>query len=630
MAMKWRRVVLDEAHLIRNHATGRFRASLALDSKRRHCLTGSKFAQMSRLGVESPQFGLCLTHAVCLRPAPFNNTVEDVTNLCRFQLMRPYCTDDWAKTVLPKKRTKEIEVWRRDQLILRSDSVLRRIMGPKTEIEVPYVMSRGQGLVYAFVGAVVRSSMARFEALTKTLQEEELAANKARFIAFANVLLALLRIRQVATSPAVMLGRHRTARMADLPEAVIRRIDSAREKTEAGGGERCNICSRTVESARTLGDIIRAAGGQFRDMSLRQHKGCRHWTCDDCSRSTRQFMVENAAALKNELGIAPIAEMDSYEATDTKPGKTTPTGSTAEPDCKPFANGTKLSTPSLEAVSDVDKDDRCAFCHLCEPFAEKPTAKILSVVEAVVKSVDSEQSVVVFSAYSAVLDLIATVLNSKGLGHIRLDGDVKIEDRDYVVDRFQNPRNGDHRILLCTTGCGGVGLNLTTGRVVCIVEPLYNPMAERQAVKRIHRIGQEKSVQLLRFIASDSVERDVQRVQLSKLRSATVVLGNDAVPHSLLESLEESTREDGAGLNVAQARSMAESIQAHSERLLAAARGAVAGAGAGAGYPAGAAGAACAAAEPAAGGAGGPQHTMGHGAGAPDDPHSYVYGAGLQ
>lgn len=50
-------------------------------------------------------------------------------------------------------------------------------------------------------------------------------------------------------------------------------------------------------------------------------------------------------------------------------------------------------------------------------------------------------------------------------------------------------------------------IDLTAANTVHIVEPHWNPMAEAQAVDRIHRIGQKRTVKVIRYIVSDSIEK---------------------------------------------------------------------------------------------------------------------------
>ena len=58
-------------------------------------------------------------------------------------------------------------------------------------------------------------------------------------------------------------------------------------------------------------------------------------------------------------------------------------------------------------------------------------------------------------------------------------------------------------------------IDLTAANSVHIVEPHWNPMAEAQAVDRVHRIGQQQDVEVVRYIVDESIEcvrAPVQRV----------------------------------------------------------------------------------------------------------------------
>ena len=57
--------------------------------------------------------------------------------------------------------------------------------------------------------------------------------------------------------------------------------------------------------------------------------------------------------------------------------------------------------------------------------------------------------------------------------------------------------------------CSGVGLNLTAGNKVFLLDPWWNPAAEDQAVDRVHRLGQEKDVEIVRFCVQGSVEERI-------------------------------------------------------------------------------------------------------------------------
>ena len=60
---------------------------------------------------------------------------------------------------------------------------------------------------------------------------------------------------------------------------------------------------------------------------------------------------------------------------------------------------------------------------------------------------------------------------------------------------------------------GGEGLNLTAADYVFIMDPWWNPAAERQAMDRTHRIGQKENVFVYRFLTPGTVEEKILRLQ---------------------------------------------------------------------------------------------------------------------
>ena len=66
---------------------------------------------------------------------------------------------------------------------------------------------------------------------------------------------------------------------------------------------------------------------------------------------------------------------------------------------------------------------------------------------------------------TSMLDLVETVLARYGIQSLRYDGKMQSEARDATLVMFR--KIGGPRVILISTKCGGVGLNLTcANRVV--------------------------------------------------------------------------------------------------------------------------------------------------------------------
>ncbi|KAG6327413.1 hypothetical protein ID866_11676 [Astraeus odoratus] len=103
-----------------------------------------------------------------------------------------------------------------------------------------------------------------------------------------------------------------------------------------------------------------------------------------------------------------------------------------------------------------------------------------------------------------VLDILEIFLNFHGYLYLRLDGATKIEDRQYITERF----NADARVFcfISSSRSGGVGINLTGADTVIFYDSDFNPQMDRQCEDRAHRIGQIRDVHIYRFISSHTVE----------------------------------------------------------------------------------------------------------------------------
>jgi SNF2 family DNA or RNA helicase len=86
------------------------------------------------------------------------------------------------------------------------------------------------------------------------------------------------------------------------------------------------------------------------------------------------------------------------------------------------------------------------------------------------------------------------------------------------VKRFQEDPHCP--LFLISLKAGGHGLNLTAADYVFILDPWWNPASEIQALSRAHRIGQEKRVFVYRYIAGETIEEKIQRLQEKKSKLA--------------------------------------------------------------------------------------------------------------
>ncbi|GAB1319449.1 hypothetical protein MFIFM68171_09659 [Madurella fahalii] len=149
-----------------------------------------------------------------------------------------------------------------------------------------------------------------------------------------------------------------------------------------------------------------------------------------------------------------------------------------------------------------------------------PSAK----VEALLKNLRKEQEAkteglgaksVIFSSWTKMLDIIELILKRHDFAVQRIDGRTSLDMRRKALQQF-NSHDG-FTVMLASIGSCGEGVDFTAANNVHIMEPHWSPMAEAQAVDRVHRKGQERRVTVTRYIVLKSIETYIQWIQQSKL-----------------------------------------------------------------------------------------------------------------
>lgn len=172
---------------------------------------------------------------------------------------------------------------------------------------------------------------------------------------------------------------------------------------------------------------------------------------------------------------------------------------------------------------------------LCVPDYEGGSGKAEAVIECVASVVASGHKMLVFSSFVRDMELLAALLTERGIGYDMLTG--KTERRDDVVSRFESSTTV--KVLFISLKAGGVGLNLVSADYVLILNPWWNPAAERQAYCRAHRMGQTRSVTVYRFISIGTIEEKIDKMQYRKTK-----LANDAVEADVLPSFDAKLSDD--------------------------------------------------------------------------------------
>lgn len=140
------------------------------------------------------------------------------------------------------------------------------------------------------------------------------------------------------------------------------------------------------------------------------------------------------------------------------------------------------------------------------------SGKLEALKELLSDALSGGHKIIIFSQFVKMLKLIRDELEKQGINFRYLDGSTR--SRMDKVREFNNDPEID--VFLISLKAGGVGLNLTAADMVIHVDPWWNPMVERQATDRAHRLGQENRVMVYKLITRGTVEEKMLKLQKRK------------------------------------------------------------------------------------------------------------------
>ena len=134
-----------------------------------------------------------------------------------------------------------------------------------------------------------------------------------------------------------------------------------------------------------------------------------------------------------------------------------------------------------------------------------------------------DERFLIFTQYRDTLDYLAEELGQTfGTTDIATLKGGPIEDKLTAMESFW--RDGGAKFLL-STSAGGEGVNLQVGRILFNYDLPWNPMAVEQRIGRIHRYGQEETVQVYNLLAEDTVEERIYGLLDTKLADIARSIG---------------------------------------------------------------------------------------------------------
>ncbi len=197
-----------------------------------------------------------------------------------------------------------------------------------------------------------------------------------------------------------------------------------------------------------------------------------------------------------------------------------------------------MNMKHLTVTKELEQELTSNDCQIANPFHKLQTklsiqfpdkslllydcGKLQKLAKLLQQLKDGGHRALIFTQMTKVLDVLEQFLNIMGIRYMRLDGATKIEDRQILTERF----NSDPRItvFILSTRSGGLGINLTGADTVIFYDSDWNPAMDKQCQDRCHRIGQTRDVHIYRFVSEYTIESNILKKANQKRHLDNVVI----------------------------------------------------------------------------------------------------------
>ncbi|HNX04769.1 MAG TPA: DEAD/DEAH box helicase, partial [Opitutales bacterium] len=144
----------------------------------------------------------------------------------------------------------------------------------------------------------------------------------------------------------------------------------------------------------------------------------------------------------------------------------------------------------------------------------RQSGKVIALIEKLRELLERGRRAVVFSQFATLLARVETVLHEEfpGIPIEMLTG--QTTNREKPVAAFQ--KSTGPAVMLVSLKAGGTGITLSAAEYVFLLDPWWNPAVEAQAIDRVHRIGQDRTVFIYRLIATGTIEERIEILKQQK------------------------------------------------------------------------------------------------------------------
>lgn len=465
--IEWLRVILDEAHHCKSRTSKTARAVYALQAKRRWAVTGT----------------------------PIVNKLEDLYSLLKFLNFFPWSAYPFFRSFITvpflAHDPKAIEIVQviLESVLLRREKSMRDSNGnrivelPAKEVSIEKLQfTPAERIIYDSIYGTAKRNFDRLNA--KGLVGKN----------YTHVLAMLMRLRRAVLHPSLVVNPDDGSQdCSSKPKAVDldTLIPDVLKDSNCEEGSKNAFAESVLANLANASDVECPICLDVVETPLIIPR-CMHQCCRDCIVGHLTACSERGEEGRcPTCSQGPVKEIELMEVVRSK---------NVLEEQSPFFDSNKI-----QAAISLRRNDF------------RSSTKLDALLQNLRRLQDQDPyfRAIVFSQFTSFLSLISTALDRERLTWYRFDGTMDTKKRNAAITEFrQNERKP--KILLISLKAGGVGLNLTTANHVFMMDCWWNTATEHQAIDRVHRLGQEKTVYVKHFIVEDTVEGRILQIQKRK------------------------------------------------------------------------------------------------------------------
>ncbi|CAG8002130.1 unnamed protein product [Penicillium nalgiovense] len=197
---------------------------------------------------------------------------------------------------------------------------------------------------------------------------------------------------------------------------------------------------------------------------------------------------------------------------------------------KSFKKQVLLRDPSDDEWDEPSEDEGDWISRIGDRMPSAKTTAVRDLVSNWVKE-DEDVKIVIFVQFLKTVQLIQFMCEKESWKYAVITGKVSPISRDKQIEQFSKEK--DIKIMISSLKTGGVGLNLTMANKCILVDPWWNEAIQDQAYCRLYRIGQPRPVEYVQIVAKASIDSWMINLQKEKTRNIHQLFSTEALKEIL-------------------------------------------------------------------------------------------------